>query len=266
VAGGRFDAPQRVRGLAWRQRRSRDAGPDEVIVYVPSLRKVRRALAAWADALYLPRYDAGAGGGGTLAVGPSGGGASRPSGGGTLAATGHARRGFTALALRAEAYAWRLATERDVLAPLNAARSGYPSHPAREFGASGLSFASDRWELRRAIVLEGALLERRGDHDRLTLYVDAQTHQPLYWATTRRAGRELVEVGLLVHRFSDDVPGYPAWPDGSAAAVFDPVAAAAWEPSERRGWRRESYDVRSVPLPEEEVERITSPGYLERGR
>jgi hypothetical protein len=63
MAGGRFDEPARARGLAWRQTRALDAAgaatlPDEVLVYVPSLRKVRRAATAWVDGLYLPRYAA----------------------------------------------------------------------------------------------------------------------------------------------------------------------------------------------------------------
>jgi hypothetical protein len=38
----------------------------------------------------------------------------------------------------------------------NAANAAYPTEPNRDFGPSGLSWASDRWDLRRALVLEGA--------------------------------------------------------------------------------------------------------------
>jgi hypothetical protein len=154
-----------------------------------------------------------------------------------------------------------------VLAPLNVTRVGYPQRPVRNYGTSGLSFGSDRWEVRQAVVIQGALRERGREYDLLTLYIDTQTQQPLYVMTARREGNRLLEVGVLVHRYSGDVPGYPPWPDGSEARVFDPVAAVFLDTAEGgSGWRRESYDVESTPPAEHELRRMMSPGYLERGR
>jgi hypothetical protein len=48
--------------------------------------------------------------------------------------------------------------------------------------------------------------------------------------------------------------------------VFDPVAALFYDARQGGGWRRESYDARSTPLPADEVRRLTSLGNLERGR
>jgi hypothetical protein len=274
VAGGRFATPSDARHLAWRQLRPEAVAkdfslPDQTFVYVPEMRKVRRAPSAWVDGLYAPRYRAAAkGGGGAIAIGGRGAGAAvSPSAGASSAVTENLRRGFTALSTRPNAYVWRMLGVREVLAPLNVTRVGYPQRPVRNYGTSGLSFGSDRWEVRQAVVIQGALRERGREYDLLTLYIDTQTQQPLYVMTARREGNRLLEVGVLVHRYSGDVPGYPPWPDGSEARVFDPVAAVFLHTAEGgSGWRRESYDIESTPPAEHELRRMMSPGYLERGR
>jgi len=99
----------------------------------------------------------------------------------------------------------------------------------------------------------------------VTLYVDYQTQQPLYYISRREDGL-LVDVGILVHRWSGDLPAYPIWPTGARALVFDPVAATFYAATEGgTGWRRESYDVLSIPQSEEERRRMTSVAELERG-
>ena len=260
TAGGRFLEPAPVRHLAWQQRRPRAAAaqwslPDETFVYLPSARKVRRAAGVWVDGFFTPNYRS--------PVGPSAPGGA--VGGTGLAATDPLRRGWLGLALRPNAYIWRLAGEREVLAPINVARPGYPLSP-RGWGKSGLSPADDRWELRRAVVIEGVLREPRARVSAVTLYVDAQTLQPLYYAS-RSAGGRLLETGILLHRFSGDVEGYPPGVGGTAAAVFDPVAAVFVETGDGgSGWRRESYDVISTPPSDAERRRLTGPEYLGRGR
>ncbi|HEY5656209.1 MAG TPA: DUF1329 domain-containing protein [Myxococcota bacterium] len=276
IAGGRFDEPAGVRHLAWRQLRPLDvaarySAPDDTFVYVPGLRKVRRAGSAWVDGVYMPRYRVGgADGGGALAAGggqygPSG--ALNPSAAEAIAVTEHLRRGFEGLALRPNAYHWRVLGEREVLAPLNVTRSGYPLDPDRNFGPSGLSVGNDRWDVRHAVVIQGARKEPADEYDLLTWYVDTQTLQPLYVIARRRGGGQLLEVGILLHRFSGDLPHYPRWPGGAPADVFDPVAAVFHDTADGgSGWRRESYDVTSVPRSAAEIERLTSPGLLDRGR
>lgn len=273
VAGGRFDEPFHARHLAWRQLRpvktqSDYKESDRTWVYVPDMRKPRRAATAWVDGLYTPRYSSSqqiaAGGGVPYAQGENIQ-SIQPTAGISAAATENIRRGFVGLALRPNAYRWTLMGERDVLALLNGARSGYPEDPSRNFGPSGLSPADDRWEVRRAVVLNGALKRPEENVAQVTLYVDYQTQQPLYYIS-RRANGLLVDVGILVHRWSGDLPAYPAWPTGTRALVFEPVAAAFYAATEGgTGWRRESYDVLSVPQSESERRRMTSVAELERG-
>jgi hypothetical protein len=273
VAGGTFAEPTLARHLAWRQIRPLQAAleyerPDETFVYVPTMRKTRRAASGWVDGLYMPRYRvAGDYGGGAIPIGGewAPGGAIAPTAGESIAVTENLRRGFTGLALRPNAYTWRVVEERAVLAPINATRTGFPEDRQRNFGPSGLSVGNDRWDVRYAVVIQGSLRERGQEYDLLTLWVDYQTAQPLY-VVTRRRGQQMQEVGILVSRYSGDLSRYPAWPGGGAARVFDPVAAVFYDASEGgSGWRRESYDVVSIPPDESELRRLTSPGFLERG-
>jgi Protein of unknown function (DUF1329) len=276
AAGGEFDEPLAARFLSWRQLRPLAVAqdydlPDDTFVYVPTMRKVRRAASSWVDGVYTPRYrvsgDAG-GGGVPIANGsPYGvGGAIAPTAAESIAATENLRRGFEGLALRPNAYRWRVLDEREVLAPINITRTGYPIDRERNFGPSGLSVGSDRWDVRWATVIQGVIKERGRDYDLLTVYVDWQTQEPLYVITKRSHGGQLVEVGILLHRFSGDDARYPTFPNGAPANVFDPVGAVFYDSADGgSGWRRESYDVVSVPRSEEELRRMTSASFLERG-
>lgn len=273
VAGGRFDEPFNARHLAWRQLRPLDAlrsygKPDDTFVYVPTMRKARRAATAWVDGLYTPRYlvsgDSGGGGVpfGSTQYGPAG--SIQPTAGLSIAATENLRRGFVGLALRPNAYEWRLLEERPVLAPLNAKEIGYPEVPERNYGPSGLSVGSDTWDVRQAVVIEGRARKVVDDLGYLRLWIDAQTGQPLY-VISERPNRLGLDVGQLVHKWSGDDAKYPVWPGGGAAHVFDPVAAVFFDvASGRAGWRRESYDARSVPLEGGKLREMTATDALER--
>jgi hypothetical protein len=273
VAGGRFDEPFNARHLSWRQLRPIDAmrdfeKPDDTFVYVPTMRKARRAATAWVDGLYAPRYavsgDAGGGGVpfGSNQYGPAG--SIQPTAGLSIAASEYMRRGFTGLAFRPNAYQWRVVGERPVLAPLNVVMAGWPENPDRNYGPSGLSVATDRWDVRQAVVIEGRARRIVEDVGYVRLWVDQQTAQPLYMVT-ERPNRLPLDVGILVHRYSGDLPNYPEWPGGGRAHVFDPVAALFYEAAGGgSGWRRESYDVLSVPVAAERVREMTSTDSLER--
>jgi len=275
VAGGRFDEPFSVRHLAWTQQRPREADskfsePDDTFVYVPTMRKVRRASTGWVDGLYFPSFAlSGDSAGGGLPMGDilGGGGAQiNPNSGQSAAATLHTSRGMTGLSLRPNAYVWRMIGERDVLALINSTEPGWPTNERRNFGYSGLSFASDRWDVRWAVVIEGALRERNEIIRTVTIYLDYQTLQPLYWIT-RTDKRRLLEIGVLAHRFTGDVFNYPDWPGGTQTTVFEPVAGAFYNAlAGRGGWRRESYRLRSVPFSSGERRFMTSTDALGRGR
>ena len=120
--------------------------------------------------------------------------------------------------------------------------------------------------MRRAVVIEGALLERNSTLRTVTIYIDYQTLQPLYWIT-RTGRRRLLDIGILVHRFSGDVAHYPEWPGGFPASVFEPVGASFYSAiSGGGGWRRESYDLLSTPFGASERRVMTSADNLGKGR
>ena len=278
VAGGKFVEPFGARGLAWRQIRPRDAlgdwsKPDETFVYIPELRKARRAASAWVDGIYTPRYRvAGQNDGGLVPFATGEGGEYGPGfqmlptgAGKSIAATEDIRRGFMGLAIRPNAYVWSLEGEREVLAPLNGNVVGWPTLPERNYGPWSLSVASDRWDVRWAVVLRGRARKEIEGVAAVTLWIDWQTQQPLYFMTQKKNGA-LLDVGILVHRFSGDAARYPTWPSTEPANVFDPVAAVFYYvPGGGSGWRRESYDVRSLPLEPDEIRKLTSTDELQKG-
>lgn len=275
IAGGRFSEPFDARHLAWRQIRPVEAQErfsvsDRTFVYVPTMRKVRRAATAWVDGMYVPRFrvagDTGGGGlpiGGNEFTGPTG--SINPTSAASVHQTENLPRGFTALALRPNAYVWRLLGEREVLAPINITRPGYPHSKDRDFGPYGMSVASDRWDVRWAVVLEGRIRAENHEYETLTLYVDYQTRQPLY-VITKGSRSRILDVGMPVHRFSGDVVNYPVWPNGEEANVFDPVAEVFYRVTDDSGWRRESYNVRSTPAEPSVRRRFTSTDFLVRGK
>ncbi|MEN8181424.1 MAG: DUF1329 domain-containing protein, partial [Myxococcota bacterium] len=195
MAGGRFSEPFNARHLAWRQLRPNDSEeeweePDDTFVYVPTMRKMRRSSTAWIDGIFTPRYTVGSeAGGGPVPFGSGdalgGVEAINPTAGLNIASSENIGRGFTGLVVRPNAYRWRLRGEREVLAPLNGIARGYPESWDRNFGPSGLSVASDRWEVRQAVVLEGAARRTVDGAARITLWVDYQTLQPLYYISRR---------------------------------------------------------------------------------
>jgi len=270
AAGGEFTRPFNARHLAWRQFRGeralrRHREPDDIFAYIPSMRKARRAAVPWVDGLYLPRYTvSGDGGGGSMMFGD--GASINPTAGRSIAVSENMRRGFIGITLRANAYHWRLVGERDVLAPLNGNRPGYPVEEKRNFGTSGLSLANDRWDLRRAVVIEGVARERGRDVAALLLTIDLQTQQPLYWMTKTSRGR-LLDVGALAYRFSDDQPDAPVFGDETLGSFFLPVAAAFFDAgSGAGGWRRESFRLEATPVRPEKREQMMTSGSLDRGR
>jgi len=99
----------------------------------------------------------------------------------------------------------------------------------------------------------------------LEIFLDYQTQQPLYWIT-RGHRRRVLDIGILVHRFSGDIADYPTWPGSRPAHVFEPVAAVFFNSFDGAGgWRRESYDLRSLPFSKGELRAMTSADDLGKG-
>jgi len=278
VAGGLFDKPFDARQYAWRQFRPEQVltepdRSDDLYAYVPQWRRVRRINAARTEGIYMPSFavsmaptqmlPAGGGGVDAGAVGviqvPS-------DAGGTIQTK---RSGYEGLEYRPLLYDVSVVGLHDVLTPINAAIPSYPENPDREFGPFGLSFANDRWDLRRALVLDLRAKHGVGSEiePRQTLYVDLETLQPLYLATFD-AKNEMTNIGMYVGRWSEDREGYPRWPDDATRAVrvIDPVGAAFANLAEHGSWRRESWSTVSTPPPDDVVKRLLSVNQLTKRR
>ncbi len=279
VGGGEMLEPFDARQYAWRQYRDvahltdRDRS-DDLHAYLPDYRRVRRVPAAGVEGIYMPAFSAGvvkptalAGIGGGLDGGVGGGvGVAAPP----PAAITSKRTGFEGLELRPLLWKFQLLGVRDVLTPIAATTPAFPDDPSREFGPWGLSFASDTWDLRRAVVLEGRSQQADLGGDqvaRFQLYLDAQTQQPLYYLSFDRRD-ELIDVGMFVGRWSEDRPDYPKWPDDPARPVraIDPVGAAFANIAEDGGWRRESWTIVSTPPDDRTLKRKVSVNELTKRR
>jgi hypothetical protein len=245
---------------------------DDLHAYLPQWRRVRRINSARTEGIYMPSFAVSMA---PTQVLPAGGGAGAGSvgvvqvpadAGGTIQTK---RSGYEGLEFRPLLYDVKVVGLHDVLAPLNATTPSYPEHPDREFGPWGLSFASDRWDLRRALVLD---LRKKGGvgseiEARQILYVDLQTLQPLYIATFDEKN-EMTNVGLYAGRWSEDREGYPRWPDDPArpVRVIDPAGAAFANLAESGSWRRESWANVSTPPSDVEVKKLLSVNELTKQR
>ena len=269
VAGGQLFVPFDAREYSWRQYRdvSSQVEPkrsDDLHVYIPTRRRVRRTSASYVEGLYMPAFSVGVTDTGQLPIGVGGGDAGAVGSIGAIGGAGGTittkRSGFEGLEQRPLLYTYELLGIQDVLTPINAATPSYPEDRERHFGPWGLSFASDRWDLRRALVLEGkAGSEIRGEVARIVQYVDLQTLHPLYYLSFDKRG-ETIDIGYYVGRFSEDREAYPPWPDDSARPVrtIDPAGAAFANIRETGGWRRESWDMVSTPPNDKTVKRMLS--------
>ncbi len=160
---------------------------------------------------------------------------------------------------------WRLVGVRDVLAPINARAPIYPEDKSRGFGPAGVSFANDRWELRRALVIEGRLKQGSfGDGvRRYVWYLDLQTLFPLYYAAYRD-GSTQGGLGYFVGRWSEDREDYPRWADDPTrpVRVIDGVGSALIDWSNQDSVRSEQWNAVSIPTDEKKLARQISQSSL----
>jgi hypothetical protein len=277
VGGGLLFEPFDARHYAWRQYRDVEhmtsaERSDDLHAYLPGFRRVRRVPSTGVEGLYMPSFSVGVQQPTTLAgVGAAiGGGVGGGAGVAAPATTITTKRsGFEGLEMRPLLYQIRVLGVQDVLTPINADRPGYPTQTEREFGPWGLSFASDTWDLRRAVVLEGRAKEGRGGKrvDRFIQYIDVQTLAPLYYASWD-SREEQIDVGMHVGRWSEEREDYPRWPDDPErpVRVIDPVGAAFANISEDGGWRRESWEIVSTPPDDRTLKRTLSVNNLTKRR
>jgi hypothetical protein len=274
VAGGLFETPFDARQYAWRQFRPEEVltdpnRSDDLHAYLPQWRRVRRINAARTEGIYMPSFAVSVAPAGVLPVGVGGsvGVVQVPSdAGGTIQ---NKRSGYEGLEYRPLLYDVTVVGLHDVLTPINATTPSYPDSPDREFGPFGLSLATDRWDLRRALVLELRRKQGIGSEieARQIVYVDLETLSPLYIATFDEKN-ELTNVGMYAGRWSEDREGYPRWPDDPARAVrvIDPVGAAFANLAEHGSWRRESWANVGTPPSDAEVKQQLSVNQLTKRR
>jgi hypothetical protein len=260
VSGGMMTEPFAAREYAWRQYRDTATltdpdRSDDLHAFLPEWRRVRRINSNQIEGIFMPSFSVGVQPATQLSVGAANaggavGGVAIGAGGGGGGAITPKRTGFEGLVLRPLLYDFRLLGLQDVLTPINAVTPSYPEATERNYGPWGLSFASDRWDLRRALVLEGRFKGTRGGDQtaRLVLYVDLETLQPLYYLSYDKRG-EAIDVGMFVGRWSEDRADYPKWPDDPTrpVRVIDSVGESFANLSEGGSWRRESWTAVSVP-------------------
>jgi hypothetical protein len=278
VVGGKLLEPFDARHYAWRQYRdvahlTEEDRSDDLHAYLPDYRRVRRVPASGIEGIYMPSFSVGVVKPTTLAG--VGGGLDGGAGGavGVAAAPPSSittkRSGFEGLELRPLIWKLELLGVQDVLTPLNSTTPSYPEDTEREFGPWGLSFASDTWDLRRSVVLEGRSKEETGGGQvaRFRLWMDVQTLQPLYYASFD-SREEPIDVGMFVGRWSEGRSDYPAWPDDEErpVRVIDPAGAAFANVAEGGGWRRESWTMVSTPPSDRQLKRELSVSNLTKNR
>jgi hypothetical protein len=206
IFGIEVDAPFDARGILVMTYRYRDSEKpkantknDDTWVYVPTLRRVRRISSA-------QRTDAVSGTDFTL----------------------DDLRSFDGIVPQ---YAWEcLGSDIQIIAPMNTKVPAYPYTKDHNFGPYGLSYADDRWELRKAYKVR--FVPNNADHpySKKDIYIDEQTMEPLYsFAYDRK--NELWKIITHNHRWSgdsiaDDQKRSGAWYAGWAG-VPEPTAPSA---------------------------------------
>jgi hypothetical protein len=179
IFGIEVDAPFDARGILVMTYRYRDSEKpkantknDDTWVYVPTLRRVRRISSA-------QRTDAVSGTDFTL----------------------DDLRSFDGIVPQ---YTWEcLGSDIQIIAPMNTKVPAYPYTKDHNFGPYGLSYADDRWELRKAYKVR--FVPNNADHpySKKDIYIDEQTLEPLYsFAYDRK--NELWKIITHNHRWSGD--------------------------------------------------------------
>jgi hypothetical protein len=111
---------------------------------------------------------------------------------------------------------------------MNTKVKAYPYEKDHNFGPYGLSYASDRWELRNAVKVR--MKPKNADHPyhHKDIYIDKQTYGPLYsFAYDQK--EELWKIIWHNHRWSEDTElpeWYKGWeevPEAARPAHRDPT-------------------------------------------
>ncbi len=249
--GIEVDAPFDARGILVMSYRYRDSEKptaqgknDDTWVYVPTLRRVRRISTA-------QRTDAVSG----------------------TDFTFDDLRSFAGIVPQ---YTWSCLGEMDILAPVNSKVSAYPYAKDHNFGPYGLSYADDRWELRKAVKVR--MKPKNSDHPyhHKDIYIDKQSYIPLYsFAYDQK--EELWKIIWHNHRWSEDktIGGewYPGWQGIAKPMDVRVVSDTIVNVQTGTGNRIEFWDNKGTPYINKEgeisagkVHRYIDVGRLTKGR
>ncbi len=169
-------------------------------------------------------------------------------------------------------YRWTCIGERDLVAPMNTKLLGFPYEAVVDYGPSQLSYANDRWELRRAIGLRMEPKDPEHPYSMKEMWIDRETFQPLYSFAYDRAGA-LWKIIHHDHRWSEDDLGevearswYPAWEGVPAPRDLRVVSDSILNVQTGTGNRLDFWDSSGSPPPRPELRRYIDIDRLRRGR
>jgi hypothetical protein len=95
-------------------------------------------------------------------------------------------------------YQWTCLGEARVIHPINSPKLGYPYNDDYNYGPYGFSYSNDRWELRDAFIVRFNPKNEDHPYHHKDIWIDKQTYQPLYSAAYDRK-QELWK--LIWHNF-----------------------------------------------------------------
>jgi hypothetical protein len=249
--GIEVDAPFDARGILIMSYRYKAAdGPldqtknDDTWVYLPDLRRVRRISSA-------QRTDA-------------------------VAGTDFTFDDLVSFSGIPPQYEWFCLGEQDTITPFNTNVLAYPYNEDHNFGPYGLSYADDRWELRRAWIVRFDPKNNDHPYSYKDIWIDSQTYEPLYsFAYDRK--KELWKIIWHNHRWSEDWhEGDPRAKDGdwykgweSVPKPYDlrVVSDTIVNAQTGTGNRIEFWDDHGTPYPTKgKIRRYIDIGRLNKGR
>jgi hypothetical protein len=169
-------------------------------------------------------------------------------------------------------YEWECLGEMDLLAPMNTKVEGYPYSEDHNFGPYGLSYASDRWEMRHAVKIRMTPKNEDHPYSYKDIYIDKQTLAPLYsFAYDRKDA--LWKIIWHNHRWSgntlpgDDGEWYQGWEGVDQPRDLRVVSDTIVNTQTGTGNRIEFWNSHGEPLSSRgRVRRYIDVGRLTRGR
>ncbi|MBW2242476.1 MAG: DUF1329 domain-containing protein [Deltaproteobacteria bacterium] len=165
-------------------------------------------------------------------------------------------------------YEWECLGEQDVVAPVNSKQMAFPYNRDHNFGPYGLSFADDRWELRKAVKIR--FVPNAADHPYKykDIYIDVNSMEPLYSFAYDRKG-ELWKILWHNHRWSDaeGFEEYVGWEGVEEPRDLGVVSDIIVNVQTGTGNRIEFWDVSGTPMKSKgKIRRFIDVGRLTKGR